>query len=228
MTDYYKTTLAILAKILQEENHEHWAKWMQDDIKLWETDKSVEHHLHAYGGMGSFNDVTVGVNDNEGIWKGHIFGHLQTLAYSLAKGDTLESILKSISNLHHSNELSGWRCRNCGDARMTDREINLFIANYFIPKFFVKFVQGDRLNEVTDILKLIDSEEVKNKKAQIKTLIQQANIILNPDDNWLWTCPKCESSEVCVYRWVMLEDGTGLVEGEDNLSYINKKYLNQD
>jgi hypothetical protein len=223
MTDYYKTTLTILAKILQEENHEHWAKWMQEDLKLWETDKSVEHHLHAYGGMGSFNDVTIGGNDNEGIWKGHIFGHLQNLACRLAKGDTLESILKSISNQHRSNEISGWRCRNCGDARMTDREINLFIANNFIPKFFVKFVQEDRLNEVNDILKLIDSEEVMDKKSQVKTLIQQANIILNPDDNWLWTCPKCGSSEVCVYRWVLVGDDEGLIEGRDNLSYLNKK-----
>jgi hypothetical protein len=224
MTDYYKTSLAILAKTLQEENYEHWAKWLQEDIKLWETDKSVEHHLHAYGGMGSFNDVVIGENDNKGIWKGHIFGYLQTLAYSLAKGNSVESILEEISNKPLANEISGWRCRNCGDARMTDRDINLFIANYFIPKFFVKFVQDDRLNEVTDISKLIDSEEVMNKKNQIKSLIQQANIILNPDGNWLWTCPKCESSEVCVYRWVMAGDDAGLVEGEDNLSYLNKKF----
>jgi predicted RNA-binding Zn-ribbon protein involved in translation (DUF1610 family) len=219
MTDYYKTTLTILAKILQEKDYEHWAKWMQEDLKLWEKDKSVEHHLHAYGGMGSFNDVVIGGNDNEGIWEGHIFGHLQGLAYSLAKGDTLESILKSISNQLRSNELSGWRCRNCGDARMTDRDINLFIANNFIPKFFVEYMQEDRLDEVLNILKLIDSEEVMNKKAQIKTLIQQANIILNPDDNWLWTCPKCGSSEVCVYRWIISGNDVGLIEGEDNLSY---------
>jgi hypothetical protein len=102
---------------------------------------------------------------------------------------------------------------------MTDRDINLFIANNFIPKFFVEYMQEDRLNEVVDIPKLIDSEKIMDKKSQIKTLIQQANIILNPDDNWLWTCPKCGSSEVCVYRWVVAGDDVGLIEGEDNLSY---------
>ncbi len=217
MTDYYKTTLEVLSKILQEENYDHWAKWMQEDIKLWETNKSVEHHLHAYGGMGSFNDVRVGENDNEGIWKGHVFGHLQTLAYSLAKGDSLESVLESISNRNSSKEISGWRCKNCGDARMTDRDINLFIANHFISKLFVKYMQDDRLKETIDIPKLIDSEEVINKKVQIKFLIQQANIILNLDNNWLWTCPKCGSAEVCAYRWRVLEDGSKLVEGDDNL-----------
>jgi hypothetical protein len=217
MTDYYKTALEILAQIMKEEKYDNWVNWLQEDIKLWETNKSVEHHLHAYGGMGSFNDVRVGGNDNEGIWKGHIFGHLQTLAYSLAKGDSLKSILGDISNSNNSGQISGWRCRNCGDARMTDRDINLFIANYFIPKLFVEYVQEDRLKEVIDIPKLIESEEVKNKKGQIESLIQQANIILNPDNNWLWNCPKCGSSEVCAYRWEVLEKSFKLVEGDDNL-----------
>jgi hypothetical protein len=217
MTDYYKTTLEVLAKILQEENYDHWANWMQEDIKFWETNKSVEHHLHAYGGMGSFNDVVIGNNDNEGIWKGHILGHLQSLAYSLAKGNSLSSIIEGILNRNITNEIGGWRCRNCGDARMNDRDINLFIANNFIPTFFIKYLQVDKLQEVYDIFKLINSEEVKNKKNQIESLIQQENIILNLDNNWLWNCPKCGSSEVCVYRWNVSDNGTKLVEGDDNL-----------
>jgi hypothetical protein len=217
MTDYYKTALEVLTKILQEENYDHWAKWMREDLKLWETNKSVEHHLHAYGGMGSFNDIIIGKNDDEGIWKGHVFGYLQTLAYGLAKGDSLKSILEGISNRNNSKEISGWRCRNCGSSRMNDRDINLFIADYFVPLFFVKYVQEGRLNEVIDIRELIDSEEVMNKKIQIKFLINKANIIQNLDDNWLWNCPKCGSSEVCAYRWNVLEGGSKIVEGDDNL-----------
>jgi hypothetical protein len=220
MTDYYKTALEVLVKILQEENNDHWAKWIEEDIKLWETNKSVEHHLHAYGGMGSFNDIIIGGNNNDGIWKGYVFGHLQTLAYSLAKGDSLESIVEGILNHNNTIEISGWRCRSCGDARMTNRDINLFIANYFISKFFIKYVQQNRLNEVSYIPKLIDSEGVRNKKSQIISLIQSVNIILNLDNNWLWTCPKCGSSEVCVYRWNVLEDGAKLVEGDDNLEIV--------
>lgn len=212
MTDYYKTILEVLAQILKEEKYDHWANWMLEDIKLWETNKSVEHHLHAYGGMGSFNDVVIGGSDNEGIWKGNIFGHLQTLAYSLAKGDYLEPILKGILSRNIADEISGWRCRNCGDARMTDRDINIFIAHYFIPPLFTKCVREDKLKEVINIPKRIDSEEIINKKDQIKSLIQRATIILNPNDDWLWTCPKCGSSEVCAYHWNVLEDGSKLVE----------------
>ena len=217
MTDYYKISLEVLSKILQEENYDHWATWMQEDLKFWENNKDVEHHLSAYGGMGSFNDVVIGSSDNEGIWKGQIFGHLQSVAYNLAKGDSFETILERILNQHRADEISGWRCRNCGDARLTDRDINLFIANYFIPTFFVEYIKDDKLNEVINLIKLIDSEEVVNKKYQIISLINQVDIILNTDNSWLWTCPKCGSSEVCAYRWKVSEDGSKLVESNDNL-----------
>jgi hypothetical protein len=185
MTDYYKTTLEVLAKILQEENYDHWARWMQKDIKLWGTKKSVEHHLQAYGGMGSFNDVIVGSNDNIGIWKSQVFGHLQTLAYCLAKGNSIESILEIISKQPRSEEISGWRCRNCNDSRISERDINLFISRYFIPTYFIKYVQENRLEEVVSIPQLIELEEVINKKSKLKSLIQQENILLNLDNNWL-------------------------------------------
>ena len=95
MTDHYKITLEILAKILHEENYDHWAKWMQEDINLWEISKSIEHHLRAYGGMGSFNDVVIGSNNYEGIWRGHAFGQLQSFVYGLAKEKSVKSILYS-------------------------------------------------------------------------------------------------------------------------------------
>lgn len=217
MTDYYKKSLEILVKILQAEQYDHWANWMLEDLKFWETTKSVEHHLHAYGGMGSFNDVVIGGNDREGIWESRVFGNVQTLAYSLAKGDTLKTILEGIANRPNISEISGWRCRNCGDARINDRDIEFYIVNEFIPKFFVEYIREDKFDEVMNIPKLIDSEEVTKKRESLIDLIKGTNIILNPDTNWVWTCPKCGSSAVCAYRWNVLENEFKLVEGNNNL-----------
>lgn len=222
MIDYYKTSLEILVQILKEEKYDLWANWMLEDIKLWENTKSVEHHLHAYGGMGSFNDIVIGGNDNEDIWKSKIFGSVQTLAYSLASGDSLDTILGLISNQHRINEISGWRCRDCGDARLNDRDINLYIASFFIPKLFVEHIQKGQLKEIAEISKLIHSEEVISKRQFLKVQIEKANIAFSIDNNWLWICPKCGSKEVCVYRWVVLENNTGLVEGNDNLMIQNR------
>ncbi len=217
MTDYYKKSLEILAQILKSEQYDHWANWMLEDIKLWETNKSVEHHLHAYGGMGSFNDVVIGGNDRAGIWESRLFGNFQTLAYSLAKGDTLETILEGILHRPLTSEISGWRCRNCGDAQINDRDIEFYIVNEFISKFFVEYIRKDRFDEVVNIPKLIDSEEVTKKRESLKDLLKGANIALNLDTNWLWVCPKCGSSGVCAYQWNFLANEFKLVEGDDNL-----------
>ena len=221
MTDYYKKSLEILAQILKAEKYDHWANWMLEDVKLWEANKSVEHHLHAYGGMGSFNDIAVGGNDQEGIWKNRLFGSLQTLAYSLAKGNALENVLETISNRALTGEISGWRCRNCGDARINDRNIDIYMADEFIPKFFVEYIREDRIDEIVNIPKLINSEELMKKRVSLQTWIKEAGIILNSDTDWLWTCPKCVSMEVCSYRWNVLKDESKLVEGNDNLE-MNK------
>lgn len=218
MIDYYKISLEILAQILKEEKYEHWANWMLEDIELWKNKKSVEHHLHAYGGMGSFNDIVIGGNDNEGIWKSRIFGSVQTLAYSLASGDSLDTILGVISTQYHINEISGWRCRDCGDARINDRDIDLYIASFFIPKLLVEYIQKGQLKEVADIGKWLNSEDITNKRQSLKAQIEKASIVLNTDNNWLWICPKCGSKKVCVYRWIVLENDAGFISGDDNLA----------
>lgn len=223
MTDYYKTSLEILVKILKEEKYDHWANWILEDIKLWENEKSVEHHLHAYGGMGSFNDIVIGGNDNESIWESRIFGSIQTLAYSLASGDSLDTILEVISTQYRINEISGWRCRDCGDARLNDRDIELYIASFFMPKLLVEYIQKGQLKEVTDISKWLNSEDIISKRQSLKTQIEKATIFLNTDNNWLWICPKCGSKEVCVYRWIVIENNAELVEGSDNLA-LKKQY----
>jgi len=32
-------------------------KWFQEDLKLWQAERKVDHHIGAFGGMGSFNDL---------------------------------------------------------------------------------------------------------------------------------------------------------------------------
>ncbi len=157
-------------------------------------------------------------NDNEGIWKSRIFGNVQTLAYILASGISLDTILGIVLNQYPINEISGWRCRDCGDARLTNRDIELYIASYFIPKLFVEYIQKDQLKEVTKIIKFIDSEAVTSEIKSLKVQIEKVNIILNTDNTWFWICPKCASKEVCVYRWIVLENDAGFISGDDNLA----------
>lgn len=219
MTDYYKLSLELLRTILLENQYDFWANWMAEDIENWKKNQNTEHHLRAYGGMGSFNDIVIGNQDLAGLWQGRVFGMLQSLAYGLASGDALEDILARITAT--STQISGWRCQDCGAARINAIDIERFVCASFLPQLFVNYLKGNGLTEILNTNKLIASEEVSSKKAVIEKLIGQANIEIARDNNWLWTCPKCGSSRVCSYRWEILNNETKIVESADNLE-INK------
>ncbi|PWK28330.1 hypothetical protein LV89_01113 [Arcicella aurantiaca] len=218
MTDYYKISLEVLSQILKVEGYDHWEKWMQEDIKLWETTKSVEHHLHAYGGMGSFNDVVIGYNDTEGLWKGRVFGGFQSIAYGLASGDSLAIILDRMQN--NSCIISGWRCLACGNAKITTKDVEVFIASNLIPKLFVEYINKNQLPDLGAIDKILASEIIINQRNTLKVLISNAGIDLSEDTNWQWNCPKCGSADTCSYRWEVKESETKIVDAKDNLPFI--------
>lgn len=217
MIDYYKTALNLLIEILKDEGYDNWINWLREDIRLWETEHTTEHHLRAYGGMGSFNDVVIGNNDTIGLWKSKVFGTIQTLAYSLAKGNITTASLKENFYGNEPTEISGWRCRNCGNAIINDRNTDIFMASFFIPKFFVKYLKEENLSGILDIEKMVLSEEVITKRQAIESLIKNTGIAFSETNDWLWTCPKCGSNEVCSYRWLINEDDSTLTEADDNL-----------
>ena len=103
------------------------------------SDKSTKHHLNAYGGMGSFNDVSLGTNDLASIWKNKLFGTVQTFTYNFAKGNisTISTIDENFYG-YGSKEISGWRCRDCSEAKIKKRDIEIYISNTLLPKIFVE------------------------------------------------------------------------------------------
>ena len=131
---------------------------------------TTEHHLRAYGGMGSFNDVVIGKNDTMGLWKSRVFGTIQTLAYGLAKGNIKTASLEENFYGNELTEISGWRCRNCGNAIINTRNTDIFMASFFIPKFFVKYLKEDNLSGILDIDKMVLSAEVTTKRQAIESI----------------------------------------------------------
>ena len=59
--DIYTEALVCLRSILQEDHPEfkNWIDWLGRDIQDWPQRREVAHHLRAYGGMGSFNDLPI-------------------------------------------------------------------------------------------------------------------------------------------------------------------------
>lgn len=221
MTDYYKLSLELLRTILLENQYDFWANWMTEDIENWAKNQSTEHHLRAYGGMGSFNDIVIGKQDSAGLWQSRLFGMLQSLSYGLANGEVLEDILARIN--YSPTQIIGWRCQDCGAARINAIDTERYLCTNILPKILVEYLKADKLPEILNITKLISSETVSNKKASVEKLIEQANIEITNDNTWQWTCPKCGNSKVCSYRWEILDNETKIVESDDNLVIKQQK-----
>ena len=223
MTDHYKISLEILYRLLKESGNDHWANWIQKDIHLWTTEKRVDNHLGAYGGMGSINDLSVGGSDTIGVWKNRLFDTTKNLTWSLAKGKISTPPLDDKFYRYGSTEISGWRCRHCGHSRIDKSNIELYLSTEFLPKLFVDYIRQNKLIEILDLNTIVSLDQIVEKRNAIEKLIQNANITLTSGNEWLWTCPECESKNVCVYRWQTIDNDTKLFESKDNLKMETKK-----
>ncbi len=80
-TDIYTEALTCLRSILLADHPEfqNWIDWLERDIEDWIQRREGAHHLRAYGGMGSFNDLP-GMRGNQD----YIFSFLKLVCYAFA------------------------------------------------------------------------------------------------------------------------------------------------
>ena len=78
-TDIYTEALSCLRLILWADHPEfqNWIDWLERDIQDWTQRREVAHHLRAYGGMGSFNDLPSMCGNHD-----YIFGFLKSVCYT--------------------------------------------------------------------------------------------------------------------------------------------------
>ena len=78
-SDIYTEALTCLRSILLADHPEfqNWIDWLERDIEDWTQRREVAHHLRAYGGMGSFNDLPSMRGNHD-----YIFGFLKSVCYA--------------------------------------------------------------------------------------------------------------------------------------------------
>lgn len=88
---HYEHTLVAMERLLNAVGERHWASWIREDIDQWKKAADPAHHLSAYGGMGSFNDVTIcranqhEVSAVQEPWANTLFEWLKALCYYFAR-----------------------------------------------------------------------------------------------------------------------------------------------
>jgi hypothetical protein len=87
----YEHCLIAMKRLLDEVGETHWAAWLETDIHEWRASSGTAHHLSAYGGMGSFNDVLLlaanghNVSAQQEPWANTVFEWLKACCHHLAQ-----------------------------------------------------------------------------------------------------------------------------------------------
>lgn len=211
----YPDALYAMHDLLGALGEQHWRSWIAQDIDEWETRKSVGHHLSAYGGMGSFNDIVF-----EDAWLGTLFDDLKSACNYFAHcptakpdGRALERSMGSVGF-----ELSGWRCLVCGYGVVSEQNIDYFVARRVIRKLILAEATRTRLlGFVRSVVSERPSDSVFSRD-NVAAWITASGLHVREGNEWLRPCPSCGSADTAVYRWSLVnERGYRFVPSEDNL-----------
>lgn len=218
MNDYRKI-LTILKDLLYKSGNSHWGKWIEEDIYEWDNYKSTKHHKSAFGGMNSINDLYVGEYGKIGAWENNLFDYLKSMSYSFV-------IRKKIQlQPQEANVIHGVICRNCEYSEINEYNIENHISNKHLPAFITELLPTEEYFSLINIEKLANQTEIVSERNLLINSLKEFKINFSKSTIWLNNCPKCESNDMCVYRWNIIEIDSKitLARSKDNISIKAKR-----
>ena len=205
----YPEALKAMYFFLDSIGERHWRDWIAEDLRQWEASNSVEHHLSAYGGMGSFNDMAVPQADVRGGTKAQeslehfLFCDLKSICYYLAthinQRASVEAMLRSMGAMGYT--LQGWRCLNCGYAEVSPYDIDFYIAHYLIREGVIEAVKRSNLQSFVRDVITSGMPSMVNERSRVKDAVLHSGIKIVSRDDWMRPCPVCQSMDTAVYDW---------------------------
>ena len=110
-TDIYTEALTCLRSIVLADHPEfqNWIDWLERDIQDWNQRREVTHHLRAYGGMGSFNDLPSMRGNHDYIFDflksvcyafGHLYGKREGISPEVLMAECLHDVGQAAYHPH--------------------------------------------------------------------------------------------------------------------------------
>jgi len=208
---HYCQSLLALKFIFEQTEVHYWAKWIEKDLDKWENEKSVHHHISAYGGMGSLSDLIICTQNGHGVmseqepWVNSLISDLRSLCYTFAislreqKEITLDEVVNGMGRYIY--KLQGWRCLSCGYSDLSLNEIENYIAYILERNGIIQAIISNNLIHYTKQTFQLDVPEAHGYRENLKKIVTDSNIVITNRIGWLRPCPKCSSEDTAIYRW---------------------------
>lgn len=205
----YQDALEAMYLLLDKCGENFWRDWIATDLEEFKNNKSTKHHLSAYGGMGSFNDVLICQDNGHNVSKQQepflqwLFNDLSSICYVLAnsfnKNISIKEIERSMGNMCPS--LQGWRCLTCEYSEVTVSDIESYIAYHWVRKNILKALESNELILFVNNIISLNIPGIDKERRVLKDIIIKSNIQVTNREGWLQPCPKCKQENTAVYRW---------------------------
>lgn len=223
----YLHTIKALEYLLDKVVETRWRDWIREDIELWRTTQNVFHHLSAYGGMGSLNDLWISAHNRHAVmgfqepWVNVALTLLRDLAFRLAGLQRKESkliykwfsglrtflrtcvVINGILQMTRKNlRLDGWRCSSCGYLETQADRVESFLARTVLP------MEISRAKTESDLIYIVDmalsgaSPEIQTMRDEINARIVNSGIAITDRQGWMRPCPHCGSNSTEVCTWI--------------------------
>jgi predicted nucleic-acid-binding Zn-ribbon protein len=205
----YRNALEALHILLDGIGETHWRDWIAHDIVEWDAHRSATHHLSAYGGMGSLDDLylsatSYAIPPGKQPWVQALFEGLRSISYVLAKTPAslgaIETWLVRIGTWQRETRLQGWKCRACGYAEVTPEELETFVARHELRPAILDAFKRETLPDLARTLLASEPAPAPQRETIARTL-DASGIEIRPREAWMRPCPKCGSGETEVNYW---------------------------
>ncbi|MGF7109483.1 DUF6966 domain-containing protein [Treponema pedis] len=194
---YYICALQALKQLFTETSCA-WQKWIETDIKEYLSTGSVQHHLKAYGGMGSINDIWIckvnnhTINDEAEPWINELMEYLKGISYGIAhmiKDEKKINIEKIFSANYTRKILTVRQCKSCGFSEIRKRETDSYLASLLLPNMTKEAILENKTEELISACLLPDIPNLLEERERIIKLIEQSGIGFSASEKSC--CKKC-------------------------------------
>jgi hypothetical protein len=221
----YPRALAGLIGLLNGAGSQFWAAWLEEDVANWEREASVEHHLAAYGAMGSINDVWLLATEGQfdpmsEPWVNEAFVQLKSIAFAaasrLGQGRQLTA-LELIATGGAQPQTTGWRCMTCGSIFvMADTAPRLAASIWARTVIPGRLATDDVASVVSGAVDPGDDVECRSVLALASAAVDRLGL---PTIDRPWPhgdpCPVCEAADWAIYNFRALTEPLRVVPGEN-------------
>ena len=196
--------LAALVRLLEHSGEGRWLLWARRHLEKARAGSIDATVLDAYGGPGSFNDLTLDPENGHALertqvpWANRLLAVLGERVYQLACERTDERF--EAAWVHPVDPpVEGWRCLICGHGEITDYDLEWWVARILVPAHVADSTLADGPALIATILsgQLIGAAE---SRADVMARASASGVHVAYRDDVMRPCTACASGDTVAYR----------------------------